>query len=115
MNEIDGFANSFVIGCICFIIGLLIVCLDYILYTLQNTSFLKMPYTKGFKINLRNMIFWALGAGIVGFLLAYAKVLNYEKQVPPSIFVAICWPLIITQFVDKLNKQTQNKQDKIEQ
>jgi hypothetical protein len=92
-------------GALTLVFGLLIAILDYILYWLMNKTFLKLKYTHKALHDAATILLWAIGGGIVSSILSAAQVLNLENQTLPALFVAISWPLIITQFVQKINKE----------
>ena len=103
------FEPVFAIGWESTLFGLGIALVDYILFAIKRPTFLKLRYQGKVLKDLLLDVLWALGAGIVGAIVAAAGVLRVDPnqiQLPPALFIAICWPLIITQFVDKVaNKQ----------
>jgi uncharacterized membrane protein len=102
--------DSLARGTLTLVFGLLIAILDYILHWLRNKSFLKLKYNRKFFHDGATIVLWAVGGGIVSGLLSTAQVLNLQNQTLPALFVAISWPLIITQFVEKVNKQAAQPQ-----
>ncbi len=99
------------LGFFSFIFGFLIIILDIFITIIRGISFLNIKYEKKFLNKIKSILCWSIGAGIVGFLGGLLNIFNSEGMTQSAIFIAICWPLVITSFVEKFQKQLGNQKN----
>jgi uncharacterized membrane protein len=78
----------------CMFFGFLCVILDYMIYKTAKTNYLSIKYE--FNI-LGIIIFWTLGASIVGYIGSITEIFNTTK-ILSALFVAVSWQLIFSKW-----------------
>lgn len=80
----------------CMFFGFLCVILDYLIYKTAKTNYLSIKYEFN---TLGIIIFWTLGAFIVGYIGALAELFNTSK-ILSALFVAVSWQLIFSKWAN---------------
>ena len=83
---------KFAILSMCF--GFLSITVDFLIYKLANTSYLKIKYQRGI---LAIFIFWTLGSLIVGYIGAATQIFDTTK-ILSALVVAVSWQLIFSRW-----------------
>lgn len=91
--------------------GLVVVALDFVLFTLQRKSFLKLTYTG--KRSILLFLLWGLGAGIGGFLGAVAVI--FQMSLQASATVGIGWPLVLPRLLEASQKDEDTQRESKEE
>ena len=97
--------NILALGLISFVLGILIMLLDSILFMLRGASLLKISHKKSFTKDIPTILLWGLGSGIVGIIGGFLRIFNPEGLLQTSVFIAISWPLIFKNIIKKQNEK----------
>lgn len=76
------------------IFGLLSVIVDYIIFKMTETSYLKIRYLNGVALI---MVFWTIGSLIVGYIGAVTQIFDTTKMLS-ALVVGISWQLIFARW-----------------
>lgn len=76
------------------IFGLLCVIVDFIIFKMTETSYLKIRYLKGV---ILIFAFWTLGSFIVGYIGAVTQIFDTTKMLS-ALVVGISWQLIFSRW-----------------
>jgi hypothetical protein len=82
-----------------FVLGIIVMLLDSILFALGGGSFLKIPHKEAFLADLPKILLWSLGSGIVGLLGGICKIFNTQGILQSSLLIALAWPIIIRNLI----------------
>lgn len=83
-------------GLECFIFGLLLIFVDFIIFKFFDTSYLKIQY-KNLWRTLFVFIFWSFGSMFVGYISA-AFGLSNTSTLSSAIIIGISWPIIFARW-----------------
>lgn len=101
----------FVFGCICFLLGNVVVLVDICFSWLMKFSFLKIRYVKRFDW-LKAMFCWSICAGFIGMLGALLNM--YTMSLQAAAFVGVQWPIICARIVKNISSGIDSGEDRQE-
>ena len=100
----------FAVGCA--FMGITVVLLDWIVFSVQKKSILQLSYTSAWGTT-RLFLLWGIGAGLGGFLGSAANILTLSRL--GCISVGVAWPLILPRLVNTLDDDVEQPAGPIEE
>lgn len=76
------------------IFGLLCILIDFTIFKLSETSYLKIKYVKGVWLVI---LFWTLGSFLVGYVGAATQIFDTTK-ILSALFVGVSWQIIFSRW-----------------
>jgi hypothetical protein len=100
-----GVEQHLIFGTASAIVGVLVITLDCIHYSVKGKSFLSLSY-HGVR-SLSVFILWGFGAGLVGLLGGAISI--FQENLQACVSVGVGWPLIIPKLIESstLKEETQ--------
>lgn len=89
----------FALGCM--LVGLIVAVCDLLVYLFHKKSILKVEH--GLKNTTLLLLFWPLGACIIGFLGIALKV--FLISIGACVLVGLSWPFIFAKLAEKAGKE----------
>ncbi len=108
------FEKSLIFGAVSAFFGFLAIILDLCNnYLFRKSSFLKLTYNSNRFSILLVLIFYVIGAGVVGFLGIFTNVLNYTPLT--ALLVGFAWPAILYRIIKSHEADEDEQKDEIEE
>jgi hypothetical protein len=97
----------FVVGCA--LMGLIVVMLDWISFSLRGHSFCDLTYGKATGKTIFLLCLWSAGAGIGGYLGSAVNIVQLTRA--GCIGVGVGWPVILPRLVESFSKSKEDDQN----
>ncbi len=88
--------------------GLIVVSLDWTIYTVKRRSVLNLSYGAGFTTGIRLLLLWGVGAGLGGLLGFGSEMLQPTRAA--CIGFGVAWPLVLPRIIDQVGREIQEPQ-----
>lgn len=85
------------------LMGLIVVALDWIIFSVRGRSFFDLTYGKTTGNTIRLFCLWGIGAGIGGYLGSAASIVQLTRAA--CIGVGVGWPLILPRLIDSFGEE----------
>lgn len=85
----------------CAFLGLIVVILDWVIYSLQGKSLLKLKWRWPGGLGL--CLLWGVGAGLGGYIGAILSVVQLNIQ--SSMSVGVGWPALLPRFLQSFETE----------
>lgn len=92
-----------VFGLVCFVLGVVIILLDWLLLSVRGDSVIEISY--GTKSRFLVLLAWAAAAGVMGVLGGALSIVQLNFQA--AVIVAVSWPIIFARLVEKSEQMVQ--------